>query len=252
MKSGIETAPNPEPGIPSPLEAQVSRWRRPLGIVLGLLAIGYAWSVVTAPIDHTQGVIQKILYVHPPLAYGAYLGFVITGFAGMVFLGRGREDLDRLAIASAEVGVIFCTLMLVTGPIWARGTWGVWWSWDARLSVTLLLWFVYLAYLLLRSFGGRNPRTARFAAVYGVLGLVLIPLNYYVIEIFGSRSMHPENLKQGSLGDGMGLPFLLGNLALAGAFFYLLLLRWEVESQRAREDGKGSEARVGGSHGPRD
>jgi hypothetical protein len=139
MKPGIETAPNPEPDIPSPLEAQMSRWRRPLGIVLGLLTIGYAWSVVTAPIDHTQGVIQKILYVHPPLAYGAYLGFVITGFAGMVFLGRGREDLDRLAIASAEVGVIFCTLMLVTGPIWARGTWGVWWSWDARLTVTLRL-----------------------------------------------------------------------------------------------------------------
>jgi heme exporter protein C len=157
---------------------------------------------------------------------------VITGFAGLFFLARRREDLDRLAIASAEVGVVFCTLMLITGPIWARGTWGTWWSWDARLTVTLLLWFVYLAYLLLRSFSGNNPRTARFAAIYGVLGLVLIPLNYYVIEIFGSRSMHPENLERGSLGDGMGLPFALGNLTLALAFFYLLLLRWEVEARR--------------------
>jgi heme exporter protein C len=229
-------SPNTEFEVPSQLEARASRWRRPLGIALGVLSAAYAWAVLTAPIDSAQGVIQKILYVHPPLAYGAYLGFVITGSAGILFLGRGREDLDRLAIASAEVGVIFCTLMLVTGPIWARGTWGVWWSWDARLTVTLLLWFVYLAYLLLRSFGGRNPRTARFAAIYGVLGLVLIPLNYYVIEIFGSRSMHPENLKQGSLGEGMGLPFLLGNLTLAMAFFYLLVLRWEIETQRTVDE----------------
>ncbi|MDE0885303.1 MAG: cytochrome c biogenesis protein CcsA [Myxococcota bacterium] len=237
-----ETSSHSELGPPSVLERRVSAWRRPLGIVLGLCSIAYAWAVITAPIDSMQGIIQKILYVHPPLAYGAYLGFAITGVAGIIFLGRGREDMDRLAIASAEVGVIFCTLMLITGPIWARGTWGVWWSWDARLTVTLLLWFVYLAYLLLRSFSGPSPRTARFAAIYGVLGLVLIPLNYYVIELFGSRSMHPENLQGGSLGDGMGLPFLLGNITLALAFFYLVFLRWEVEAQRTVA-GEGSSAR---------
>ncbi len=231
-----------ETGSPSPLENRVNGWRRPLGVVLALFSIAYAWAVIAAPIDSMQGIIQKILYVHPPLAYGAYLGFVITGVAGMIFLGRGRQDMDRLAIASAEVGVIFCTLMLITGPIWARGTWGAWWSWDARLTVTLLLWFVYLAYLLLRSFSGPSPRTARFAAIYGVLGVLLIPLNYYVIEIFGSRSMHPENLERGSLGDGMGLPFLLGNITLALAFFYLLFLRWEVETQR-NLDGEGTAVR---------
>ncbi len=221
--------------IPSTLEKRVARWRRPLGAALTLLCALYAWAVIMAPIDGAQGVIQKILYVHPPLAYGAYLGFIVTGVAGSFYLWLGREDLDRLAISGAEVGVVFCTLMLITGPIWARGTWGVWWSWDARLTVTLLLWFVYLAYLLLRSFGGANPRTSRFAAVYGVLGVVLIPLNYYVIEIFGSRSMHPENLERGSLGEGMGWPFLLGNLTLALAFVYLLLLRWEVESRRTAD-----------------
>ncbi len=236
MNPHLEGQGNDQTNIPSPLESRAGRWRRPMGFLLAALGALYAWAVVSAPIDSTQGIIQKILYVHPPLAYGAYLGFVITGVAGVLFLAQQREDLDRLAVASAEVGVIFCTLMLVTGPIWARGTWGVWWSWDARLTVTLLLWFVYLAYLLLRSFSGSSPRTARFAAIYGVVGLVLIPLNYYVIEIFGSRSMHPENLEQGSLGDGMGLPFLLGNLTLALAFFYLLFLRWEVEVQRRLDD----------------
>jgi heme exporter protein C len=230
----------------SSAEARAGRFVDPLGLLLAALTAVYAWSVWRAPIDSAQGVIQKILYVHPPLAYGAYLGFAVTGVAGALYLWRRREDFDRLAVAGAEVGVLFCTLMLVTGPIWAKGTWGRFWSWDPRLSVTLLLWFVYLAYMLLRSFGAGGERTARFAAVYGVLGVVLIPLNYYVIEIFGGRGMHPENLSRGSLGDGMGWPFLLGNLTLFVAFVYLLLLRWQVEALRAAEASRLAAARDDG------
>jgi heme exporter protein C len=217
----------------SALERRLERARPVLGAVLAILVVLYAWAVATAPIDRVQGVIQKILYVHPPLAYGAYLGFLFTGIGGALYLWRQREDFDRFAFASAEVGVIFCTLMLVTGPIWAKGTWGKWWSWDPRLTLTLLLWFVYLAYLLLRSFSEGGERTARFAAVYGIVGVVLIPLNYYVIDIFQGRAVHPENLERGSLGQGMGWPFLLGNLTLFVAFLYLVLQRWEVERLRA-------------------
>jgi heme exporter protein C len=218
-------------GTNGPLAA---RTQTASGAVLGVLLIAYAYLVVTAPIDATQGVIQKILYVHPPLAYGAYLGFIVTALCGALYLRKADEKWDRLAVAGAEVGVIFCTLMVITGPIWARGTWGRWWSWDPRLTVTLLLWFVYLAYLLLRNFSDGGSRTARFAAVYGLIGAVLIPLNYFVIEVFGGRGMHPENLQSGSLGEGMGMPFLIGNLTLFVAFAYLLLLRWEVETLRAR------------------
>jgi len=207
--------------------------QRAAGATLAVLLAAYVYAVVTAPVDATQGVVQKILYVHPPLAYGAYLGFIVTAVCGALYLWRGDESWDRLAIAGAEVGVIFCTLMLVTGPIWARGTWGKWWSWDPRLTVTLLLWFVYLAYLLLRTFSDGGSRTARMAAVYGLVGAALIPLNYFVIEIFGGRGMHPENLERKSLGDGMGLPFLVGNLTLLFAFVYLLLLRWQLENLRA-------------------
>ena len=201
-------------------------------LVVGLLPL-YAWSVVDAPTDSVQGVMQKILYVHPPLAYGAYLGFVATAIAGALFLWRGREVHDQLAIAGAEVGTLFCTLMLITGPIWARGAWGPgnWWVWDARLTLTLLLWFVYVAYLLLRSFTEGDERAARFASVYGVLGIVLIPLNYWIIDLVGG-AMHPDNLEfeqeGSSLGEGMGLPFLLGNLTLFLVFVYLLVLRWRV------------------------
>jgi heme exporter protein C len=211
---------------------------RVLGWVLLALMPIYAWMVVTAPIDSIQGTMQKILYVHPPLAYGAYLGFVVTAIAGGLFLWRGHELDDQLAIAGAEVGTLFCTLMLITGPIWARGAWGPgnWWVWDARLTLTLLLWFIYLAYLLLRSFTEGDERTARFASIYGILGVVLIPLNYWIIDLVGGRAQHPENIQSGSLGEGMGLPFLVGNLTLFFAFAYLLVLRLRVGLLRAESE----------------
>ena len=202
---------------------------RVLGWILAVLVPIYAWTVYSAPLDGVQGVMQKILYVHPPLAYGAYLGFVVTAISGVFFLWRGDERLDQLAIAGAEVGTIFCTLMLITGPIWARGAWGPgnWWVWDARLTLTLLLWFVYLAYILLRSFTEGDERAARFASIYGIVGVLLIPLNYWIIDLVGGRAQHPENIQSGSLGEGMGLPFVVGNLTLFFAFAYLLVLRWQ-------------------------
>ncbi len=224
---------------PDTLETVVN-WRRLCAFVSGVLPIVWLGSVAIAPVDSVQGVIQKILYLHPPLAYGAYLGFVLTAVGGVLYLWKHREVHDQLALAGAEVGTIFCTLMMITGPIWAKGTWGHWWSWDPRLTLTLLLWFVYLSYLLLRNFTEGGERTARFAAVYGVLGTLLIPLNYFVIDLFQGRAMHPENLGRGSLGDGMGMPFLMGNLALFTIFAYCVFLRWEIEIRRthghARED----------------
>ena len=212
---------------------RITRVRRPLGVLLALLVVTWGVFVANAPIDRTQGVIQKILYVHPPLAYGAYLGFVITAVGGALYLWKQRAIYDQFAVAGAEVGVVFCTLMMVTGPIWAKGTWGHWWTWDPRLTLTLLLWFVYLAYLLLRSFTEGSERTARFAAIYGVAGTALIPLNYFVIQLSGGRSVHPENLERGSLGAGMGWPFVFANLAAFVAFVWLVALRWEVEARRA-------------------
>jgi heme exporter protein C len=218
----------------SPVDRIAARLRAPTGWLLAALAVAWLAAVVRAPEDAMQGVIQKILYVHPPLAFAAYLGFALTAIGGALFLWRGDEGWDRLARSAAEVGVLFCTLMIVTGPIWARGTWGRWWSWDLRLTITLLLWFVYLAYLLLRGFTEGSERAARFAAVYGIVGLAVIPLNYFAIELSGGRAIHPENLGGGSLGAGMGMPFLLGVLATLAAFFHLLARRIEIEGLRAR------------------
>jgi heme exporter protein C len=205
----------------------------PTGILLAVLAGTWLAAVARAPIDASQGIIAKIVFVHPPLAFAAYAGFVLTALGGALFLWRGDEAWDRMARASAEVGVLFCTLVIVTGPIWAKGAWGRWWSWDPRLTITLLLWFVYLAYLLLRSFTEGSERAARFAAVYGIAGFAVIPLNYFAIEMAGGRSMHPENLQRGSLGAGMGWPFALGALVCLVAFVHLLARRIEVEALRS-------------------
>ncbi|HBZ72650.1 MAG TPA: cytochrome C assembly protein [Deltaproteobacteria bacterium] len=216
------------------VDRAAAQLRTPSLLALVALSAVYAIAVLTAPEDSVQGVIQKILYVHPACAFAAYLGFGLTALAGALYLWRDEEQYDRLALASAEVGVVFCTLVLLTGPIWARGTWGRWWSWDPRLTVTLLLWFIYLAYLLLRSFTEGSSRAARFAAVYGIAGVFAIPLNYFAIDLFGGRAIHPENLGRGSLGAGMGLPFALGMATLLVAFFHLLARRLEIEGLRAR------------------
>ena len=206
---------------------------RTTGLVLAVLAALTAWLVATAPVDAIQGIVQKILYSLAPCGWAALVGFWVRGGGGGLYRARGEERWDRLAIAGAEVGGLFCALNIATGPIWAKATWGHWWVWDPRLTVTLLLWFIYLAYLLLRSFTEGSERTARFAAVYGLVGLLAIPLNYYAIELAGGATLHPENLERDSLGAGMRLPFLLSVLTGIAAFAHLLALRFDLENRRA-------------------
>ncbi len=219
----------PSPTLP------LRRTLRICGALLLALAAAFAFCVWRAPEDATQGVIQKIFYLHVPLAFSAYLGFFLTALFGALFLWRGDERSDRLAAAAAEVGVLFCSLVLITGPIWAKGTWGRFWSWDARLTLTLLLWLIYVGYLLLRSFAEGGDRAARFAAVYGIAGIAVIPLNYFAIEL-SRGSLHPENLERGSLGAGMGLPFALGVVTSLVCFLFLLCLRIQVTALRRAEE----------------
>ena len=204
------------------------------GLLLAGLAAVTGYLVATAPLDSVQGVIQKILYVHVPCAFAAYAGFVTTGVAGALYLWKNEERYDRLAVAAARVGVLFCTLNILSGPIWGKAAWGHWWVWDPRLTVTLLLWFIYLAYLLLRSFTEESERAARLAAVYGLLGVLAIPLNYYAIELFGGAALHPDNLERDSLGAGMRAPFVFSVLTGLAALWHLICLRLDLESRRVR------------------
>jgi heme exporter protein C len=202
------------------------------GLTLAALALLWVALVIAAPVDGQQGVVQKILYVHVPCAFAAYLGFAITAVAGALYLWKNQDRFDRVAAAGAEVGVLFCTLTVLTGPIWARATWGHWWAWDPRLTVTLMLWLIYVAYLLLRGFTEGSVRTARFAAVYGIAGLMAVPLNYFAIDLFGGTGMHPENLERGSLGAGMRWPLAIGVATGIAALVHLLLLRIDLGARR--------------------
>lgn len=207
---------------------------RPTGALLVLFVPVWLGLVVQAPADSVQGVVQKIVYVHPPCAFAAYLGFFFTALGGALYLWRRDEAWDRFASSAAEVGVVFCALVIATGPLWARGTWGRWWSWDLRLTITLLLFLIFLSYLLLRSFTEGSERTARLAAVYGIAGLAIVPLNYFAIELAGGRSIHPENLQRGSLDPSMRGAFWFGVLTALVAFSYLLALRIRLAGLRDR------------------
>lgn len=211
----------------------MQKWKRATGVALWVLAVGWGWAVLTAPLDALQGDFARIVFVHPPLAFAAYLGFGLTALGGAGYLARRREVWDRFAHAAAEVGVLFCTLMLLTAVIWARAAWGKWWSWDPRTTVTLLLYLVYVAYLLLRAYAEGSERAARFSAVYAIAGVAVVPLNYFAIELAGGRAIHPDNISRGTFGQGMLLPFVLGVAAVLAAFAYLLVRRFEVGELRA-------------------
>jgi heme exporter protein C len=211
----------------------MQRWKAGTAAALAVIASAWAWAVWHAPLDALQGDFARIVFVHPPLAFAAYLGFGLTALAGGVYLASRREVWDRFALASAEVGVVFCTLMLLTAVIWARAAWGKWWSWDPRTTVTLLLYLIYVAYLLLRAYAEGSERAARFGAVYAILGLAVVPLNYFAIALAGGRAIHPDNISRGTFGAGMLLPFLLGIAAVLAAFAFLLVRRFELGQLRA-------------------
>ena len=149
-----------------------------------VLALGYT------PVEARQGLAQKIFYLHVPAAWCALLAFSLVGIASALYLWLHDARLDRFAAASAEVGVAFGAVMLTTGPIWAKPIWGTWWTWDARLTLTLFLFFLFIGYLALRSALHDPGERARFSAVVGILGMLLVPFIHLSVYLF--RTLHPQ------------------------------------------------------------
>lgn len=209
------------------------------------LALGVGWLALVvfyAPTERVQGLVQKIVYVHAPLGPAAYLGFVLTAVGGIGFLVTRALHWDRLAQSSAEVGVLFCTLILLSGPIWAKPVWGHWWVWDLRLTSTLVLWFIYVAYLFLRglAFGSDTART--FASVYGIAGTAAIPFVYYAVDIAGGSTLHPSNPARAGLPAAMAQTLVAGFVAFLVFYFYLTAQRLGIARLEARAEGAREEA----------
>jgi heme exporter protein C len=200
--------------------------------VLTLVSVAAAiWAVfVYVPTDRAQGIVQRIFYFHVPLAMMTFIAFGVVAVASVIFLWRGDRAWDRLASAAAEVGMLFCTLVLITGPIWARPIWGTWWTWDARLTTTLILWLIYAAYLMLRTMSGAGDQGARYAAVLGIVGAIDIPIINR--SVYWWRTIHPAVLVTREGGSGladpsMRLTFGICMVAFLCLFLWLLWIRNE-------------------------
>ena len=174
--------------------------------------------------DSMGGQLQRIFYFHVPSAWVAYLGFAVVFVASIAYLRTGRRSWDLLAHSAAEVGVVFCTLVLITGPIWARPVWGTWWQWDARLTSALVLWLTYVGYLFLRSLATDPARVGRLAAVVGIVGFFNVPIVHF--SVYWWRTLHPSGPTPADLASGSGL----GGGELAAFFVSLgaftLLFAW--------------------------
>ena len=153
------------------------------------MAVVYLLAFRFTPIERSQGFAQKIFYLHVPAAWTALLVFFIVGVVSALYLWLRDPRLDRFAEASAEVGVMYSAIMLTTGPLWGKPVWGTWWQWDARLTLTLFLFFLFVGYLALRSALHDPAERARFSAVVAIMGMVLVPFVHLSVYLF--RTIHP-------------------------------------------------------------
>jgi heme exporter protein C len=202
-----------------------------LGVTAALFA--YApFAIQNAPYESTMGLVQKIFYFHVPSWIAMFSAACVCGIAGALVIFGGRTDADRVAEAAAELAVLFGLMGLLTGPLWGRKAWGVWWQWDARLTSALVMWLVFVAYLLLRKYGG--PGSEKLSAVLALFGMANVPFVYWSVNVW--RTVHPKTSVVMTLAPAMGRPFLLCSLAFMGLFAVLLAARVRLQSVRATVD----------------
>ena len=219
-------------------------------ILAGLTAIFLIYATYraleVAPTDALQGDVYRIIYYHVPSAWTAFLLFLINFVASVVYLIRRNDNADILALVSAEVGVVFCTVVLVTGPIWARPVWGIWWApGDIRLTSTLVLWLIYVSYLVLRRFSS-SAQTQVLAAALAVFGALDVPLVYFSIWFF--RTQHPQPVigGGGSMDPRMLHTLLLSWMAFLCFAFLVCWSRYRLEQlKRQIEKTQAMESLVG-------
>jgi heme exporter protein C len=205
--------------------AAVLGWLALVALAAGLFA-GFGW----APPEAAQGNVQRIMYLHLPSILAGYLAFIVAGAASAAYLVTRRPSWDRCAASAAEVGVLFGALMIVSGAIWGRPTWGVWWTWDARLTSTAVLLLTWVAYLLLRAMVEDPDMRARFAAVVGILGVAQIPIVHLSVRWW--RTLHQPSTILGpgppTIDSAFKLPLAVNAVAFTLLFAYFLARRMEI------------------------
>tara|TARA_B100001123_G_scaffold60448_1_gene65468 strand:- start:2501 stop:3229 length:729 start_codon:yes stop_codon:yes gene_type:complete len=192
---------------------------------------------MVAPTDSVLGHVQRVFYFHVPIAIMSFLAFFVVFVGSLMYLINRTPKWDALAHASAEVGVVFVTLALLTGIIWARPVWNTWWTWEPRLTTTMILWLIYVAYLMIRSYAPNPSKGAIYAAVMGIIGFVDVPIVYYSVVWW--RSIHPSPVvgpfaQSDALDGTMALVLLFSFITFLFFFIYMVMERLEL---RKTEEG---------------
>ncbi len=203
-----------------------------VGVALVVTTLWLVWFWV--PTEALQGVVQRIFYLHVPSAWVAFMAFFIVALCSAMYLWLRDDRFDRAAVSAGEGGLLFTTIVLLSGPLWGKVAWGAWWVWDARLTLTLLLWFIYVGYFMVRHATDDPERGKRFAAIVGIVGAVDIPLIH--VSVLWFRTQHPQpvvlRVDGPTLDPAMGVVLAVAFFAFTILFFGLLMLRYRLESVR--------------------
>ena len=216
-----------------------------LGLAVILTLISIYLALIYTPPHETMGDVQRIFYFHVASAWISYLAFGVTFVAGLLYLKSKDLRWDTIAYGSAEIGIIFCTLGIITGSLWAKPVWGVFWRWeDIKLFITLVLWLVFIAYLALRANAKSRTSKANLSAVFGIIGVICIPLSFGANRIW--QQYHPTILvsSEGSLQASMAFALVVAVFAFTFLYLYLLLLK--VDLERMRDTIEDIKQKVGG------
>ena len=220
----------------------MSRTQRILGwLALLAVAAGTVVGLFVVPADALQGEVQRLMYVHVPTAWVAMVAFFVTFLMSVLYLVQRDPRWDRVAVSSAELGVLFTALTLVLGSLWGRPTWGVWWTWDPRLTTTAIMLVIYVGYLAVRSFAEDPDRRARWSAVVGIVGFVDVPIVY--LSVTWWRSIHQPPSTPRSVAPEMMWTLLLNLLAFSLVYGYLMTRRYQLA--RREEEVERASARGG-------
>ena len=215
------TSPSP-PAVPA---QESSRPQLAILATLALLLIALYWALIGAPTEATMGTIQRIFYYHVPAAFAAWMAFGVNAIASCIYLARRSLKADAWAVAGAEVGLAFLAINLITGPIWARPVWGVWWEWDPRLTLTLAMWVMYASYLILRQLTPEGSLQPRLAAALAIFFAADIPIDYMSIRWWATQ--HPSPVLFGGPDSGLAPRMLVALLISLAAFTCLMaILVW--------------------------
>jgi heme exporter protein C len=203
-------------------------------LVFGLMAAATYASFFVAPDERTMGTIYRIFYFHAACGWVMFTAFFICFCANIGYVISRRTNWDAMAVSAAEVGLAFNTVVLITGPIWAHPVWGIWWTWDARLTSTFVLWLLYISYLVLRTLIEELDRRALLSSIFGIFAFLDVPLVYGSIRWW--RTQHPQPVIMGSPGSGleptMLKVFFFSVLAMHALMFLLISVRYELEKMR--------------------